>query len=248
MSTPVSGQKIFTQEMSPLEHEKIIACLSKFSTEKRVATFEAALAHRTRDACVVLEHVANAHNASAVLRSAEAFGLFEIHIVPQPEGRFALSRNVASGANKWLDLHWYEHTENCFKALKSRGYEIWASDLHADTVPIDEIDVQKKVALVFGNEREGISDVARKHADRRFVIPMQGFVESLNISVAAAVSCYHISQKRQALSCPEGLEATDRRAVLALWLAQSVRASEEILRREGLNIPVNRDQKLQFVE
>ena len=248
MNVQVSVGKIQVHEMDSSEHERIIECLSKFTTESRLETFEATLANRTREVCLVLEHVANAHNASAVLRSAEAFGVFEVHVVPQPESRFSLSRNVASGANKWLDINWHNQIENCFLGLKERGYEVWASDLQSDSVSIDEIDVTKKIALVFGNERNGISQVAREHADRRFIVPMQGFVESLNISVAAAVSCYHVMQKRRTLACQPGLAAADHRAILALWLTQTVRASEEILRREGINIPVNSPQKFQFVE
>jgi tRNA (guanosine-2'-O-)-methyltransferase len=248
MTKSVAGHRVLTYEMSASEQERVIACLSKFATDDRLAGFQTALANRTRDITLVLENVSNAHNAAAVMRSAEAFGLFELHIIPPEEGRFTVSRNVASGANKWLDLHWHDKTKACFSSLKARGYEIWASDLQDEAVPIEEIDVRKKIALVFGNEREGISDIARECADRRFVVPMQGFVESLNISVAAAVSCYHLSQKRTAQRCKTGLGDDDRRAILAAWLVQSIRASDEILRLEGLNIPVIGHHKVQFVE
>lgn len=234
--------------MTAEERERVIACLSQFVTEDRSETLSRALDRRTRETVLVLEDVANAHNAAAVLRSAEAFGLFEIHLVQSDETRFHVSRNVASGANKWLDLRWHDQTESCFSKLRENGYEIWASDLHGDAVSIEEIDVSKKIALVFGNERNGISEAARSLSDRHFYLPMKGFVESLNISVAAAVACYEISRRRGAMALQDGLMGEDRRSVLAAWLVQSVRASDEILRREGLDIPIIHRRSLRFVE
>ena len=244
----MAGKKVLSYEMAPEDRERVISCLSSFVTEERLDVFKSALSRRTRDVVLVLEDVANGHNSAAVMRSAEAFGLFEIHVIQPEDARFHVSRNVASGANKWLDLYWHHRTEQCFSQLKQNGYEVWVSDLQGEAVSIDEIDVTKRIALVFGNERDGISETARKHADRCFQIPMQGFVESLNISVAAAVSCYELARRRRAHSCKEGLEAADRHAVLAAWLAQSVRAADEILAREGLDIPVIQLRTLSLVE
>ena len=243
----MSAEKILTFDMSESEHDEVINCLRPFVTDQRFEVFEEILQKRTRDACIVLEHVANPHNASAVMRSAEAFGLFELHVVPQ-EGTFSASRNVASGAQKWLDFHMHSQTKQCFDALRSRGYQIWASDLQEDAQPIENIDFSNKVALVFGNERDGISEYARKHSDHRFVVPMHGFVESFNISVAAAISIYHVSQARAAQGLKPGLDLKDHKAVLASWMTQSVRASQQILLRQGLKVPIIRPQRIQVVE
>jgi len=247
MSRIVTAEKITTFEMSESEHDEVIDCLRPFITDQRFEVFEDILKKRTRETCVVLEQVANPHNASAVMRSAEAFGLFELHVIPQ-EGSFSASRNVASGAQKWLDLHMHAQTDKCFDSLRARGYQIWASDLQENALPIEKIDFSKKIALVFGNERDGISEYARKYSDQRFIVPMQGFVESFNISVAAAISIYHVSQARAAQGLKSGLTPKDHKAVLASWITQSVRASHQILQKKGLKVPIIRPQRVRAVE
>lgn len=229
--------------LSEAEARRVIDTLSPHVTEARLARMEQALRTRSRAVTVVLEDLVNAHNGAAVFRSMEAFGLFEAHVVEPTEGAFEISAEVASGAHKWLDLRWHRQTRAAFDRLRARGYRIWVSDLHGDPVPHHEIDVSEPIALVFGNERDGISEAARAAADGAFRIPMVGFVESLNISVAAAITIHDVTARRRALGLPSGLEAGDARRVLAAWLTCSVRAAPELLARAGLPQPrIHRDE------
>ena len=230
--------EVLYEAMDEATADRVIATLSGHATERRLARLRATIATRTRDVAIVLEDVANAHNAAAVLRSAEAFGFFEVHVVEPEDGRFRISSNIASGAHKWLDLHWYRESHAAYGALKGRGHTVWASDIHGDSVDVDQIDVSGPIALVFGNEHRGVSPGAVTAADGRFRVPMSGFVESLNISVAAAVSGYDVLSRRKALGASVGLEGLDAKRVLAAWLAKSVGAAPQILARPELPIPV----------
>lgn len=216
--------------------EQAVAALSPLVTPERLARIDAVLGARTREVVLVLEEIANEHNAAAVLRSAEAFGFFEVHVVEQV-ARFQVSEHVASGAGKWLHLRRHPSTRAAYDELRARGYTIWASVLARDAVPVHDVPIEGKVALVFGNEHRGLSELAIREADGRFIVPMQGFVESFNISVAAATACYDLSSRRRLAGRPAGLEPADRLRTRAAWLARSVRSSSEVLARLGLPVP-----------
>lgn len=205
-------------------------------TPERLARIDGVLAARTREVVVVLEDIANEHNAAAVLRSAEAFGFFEVHIV-ELEARFHVSPHVASGAEKWMHIRRHRSTKALYQELRARGYTVWASVLAKDAVPVHSVPIEDKVALVFGNEHRGLSDLAIREADGRFIVPMLGFVESLNISVAAATACYDLASRRRQAGRGPGLEALDQLSTRAAWLARSVRSSAEVLARLELPVP-----------
>lgn len=216
--------------------DRITEVLRPYVSERRQARIASALASRTRDVVLVLEDIYSDHNTSAVLRSADAIGIFELHVVAG-KSPFTISRKVTSGAHKWLDMRRHAQIEDAYRHLRERGYETWASHFHGDAVDVDSIPTDRPVALVFGNEHEGLSPAAIEGADRWFRVPMRGFVESLNISVAAAISMYDVHARRLREGRLTGLHDQDARRVRAAWFAGSVRAAAQLLAQAGLPLP-----------
>lgn len=236
MSRATSGDGWPFSPHSPELLEQVVRALSPLVTAERQLRLDAVLATRTREVVVVLEDIANEHNAAAVLRSAEAFGFFEVHVI-ESVARFHVSRHVASGAEKWMHIRRHRSIDEAYRELRARGYRIWSSVLRADAVPVHDIAIDEKVALVFGNEHRGLSARAAKEADGRFVVPMCGFVESLNISVAAATSCYDLASRRRQAGLAPGLHPNDALSTRAAWLARSIRSAPEVLARLDLPVP-----------
>jgi tRNA (guanosine-2'-O-)-methyltransferase len=206
---PVEGPQAL-----PAPAAVIIQALQPLVTPKRFDRFQKVIAQRTRSVVPVLEGFADPHNMSAVLRSADAFGLQELHVV-ETEQAFVASRNVAKGAERWLDVHKHKQPEACIEALKERGYKILVASMAGELRP-EAIRKRKRVALVFGNEHHGASEYMKSQADGTFAIPMVGFVESLNVSVATAIALYESRGDREGGPLPHevgaGRRARDPRA------------------------------------
>jgi tRNA (guanosine-2'-O-)-methyltransferase len=168
-------------------------------TERRQQRLRSVLSRRQPDLVVVLENVFDAHNASAVLRSCDAVGVLEVHLVydveEPPECVFA--RTTSSGTAKWMDIHRHESVEACYAALREKQLKVLVTALQTDSLRLYESDLASPVALVFGNEQRGASEQAVALADGTIYIPMLGVVESLNISVACAVTLYEALRQRQ---------------------------------------------------
>jgi tRNA (guanosine-2'-O-)-methyltransferase len=234
---PTSADTVRFDALTPEQADQVVAHLTEYVSESRRERVEVALAARTRDVAVVLEDIFSEHNASAVLRTSEAFGVLEVHTVPRAV-QFRLSRRVSLGSHRWVDLHRHPDADTAYAALRARGFRIWAADVHGDPRPLEEVPVDAPVALVFGNEHEGLTRQAVEAADGIFKVPMTGFVESLNISVAAAVSVYDVLARRRARGLLRGLEPAELRQLRAAWYAMSVRAAPGLLARAGLPCPV----------
>jgi len=168
-------------------------------TERRQQRLRSVLSRRQPDLVVVLENVFDAHNASAVLRSCDAVGVLEVHLVydieEPPESVFA--RTTSSGTAKWIDIHRHESIEDCYAALRAKELTILVTALRTDSQRLYDSDLASPVALIFGNEQRGASEEAVALADGTIYIPMLGVVESLNISVACAVTLYEALRQRQ---------------------------------------------------
>lgn len=164
--------------------------MSDYVTDNKKQLFEQVLSKRTRYLTVVLEDLFKAHNASAVMRTAEGLGIQDIHVVEQ-RNAYDYNPYVLRGAGKWLTLHKYNRTGQnmkiCFDHLKSQGYQILATSPHEYAKDYREINLKQKTAVVFGAEETGISDYVKANADEFVQIPMHGFTESFNISVSAAI-------------------------------------------------------------
>lgn len=206
--------------------------LAPYLTEARRARIEEVLRARTYTVATVVEGLINTGNVSAVMRSAEALGYQAFHVVTGGD-RFKHSARTASGADKWLDVFAWPSPEACVAQLRQDGYRIVVTHLDETSVPIREVDFTQKTALVFGNERDGVSEAMVAHSDVRCVIPMVGFVESFNISVAAAVSLYHAYHDRLTRQGHHGdLTEAERARLRAVYYMRSVRKAYQILRRE----------------
>jgi tRNA (guanosine-2'-O-)-methyltransferase len=201
-------------------------------TPERQQKIENVLGDRTRALTLVLEDIFDPHNASACLRSAEAFGVMDVHIIENSH-KFELKEGVAQGTGKWLNLvrHRARHQENtmsCFSKLKADGYQIYAATPHAHDVSLPDIEFKEKIAVVFGSEKDGLSQKALELADKRFKIPMTGFAESLNISVSCAVTLATLIQKLKTSKLDWKLSEKEFEELKIDWAKKSIPNGELI--------------------
>ena len=167
-------------------------------TPARIDKLQAVLQRRQFDLTIVLENVFDPHNISAVMRTCDAVGVQELYIlntkIPRHKKWGARS---SSSAAKWLTVHQFEDTDQCFDSIRSRGLKILTTHLDTQAVPLYAVDFTRPLALVFGNEHSGVSDEIRVKADGNFVIPQVGIIQSLNISVACAVTLYEAFRQKE---------------------------------------------------
>lgn len=212
--------------LPPLPHaaRAIVDVLGPMVTEARLARIDGVIAQRTRSLVPVLEGLSDPHNGAAILRSADAFGCHEVHIV---DGRFpfAVSHRVSRGAHRWLELVRHAEAEACAASLHARGYQIFVASMEGDLVPEDLAKVPK-AAIVLGNEHKGPSDAMRAAADGTYRIPMVGFVESLNVSVASAITLYVASRGRHG-----DLDEAARDEIRARFLLTQVHDAEAVVKK-----------------
>ncbi len=211
------------------------AVLSQFLQPERLARLESVLDSRTSSLTVVLDQVKNSHNISAVLRSADAFGLSRVHLVGES---FHYSPSISQGTERWMQLSKHADPEEAIAHLKSEGFKIVVlqPEAHSEreqkqAFPVSMLPFEEKLALVFGNEGLGVNDKFSNAADIHAFIPMSGFVESLNISVACAICLFSSTITKAApeqRSAP--LSPTDREELKNIWLKTGVRNSDIILK------------------
>nr|WP_294936475.1 RNA methyltransferase [uncultured Flavobacterium sp.] len=168
--------------------------LEEFITPNRKEGFLKVLDYRTKHFTVAVEDLFQLHNTSAVMRSCEVFGIQELHVVEQKYGK-KIDKEIAMGAEKWVDIHRFSTNQECIDNLKARGYQIIATTPHENDSLLEDFDISKPSALFFGTERLGLSDEVLQQADGYLKIPMVGFTESLNISVSAAIIIQNLTNK-----------------------------------------------------
>ncbi|MFP4845759.1 TrmH family RNA methyltransferase [Winogradskyella sp. PE311] len=171
---------------------KLLEYLETFLTSHRRKRFLEVLAQRTKHFTVATEDVYQLHNTSAVMRSCDVFGIQELNIVEEVNSK-QIDREIAMGAQKWVDLNRYHTTKACIQDLKAKGYQIVATTPHASGCDLIDFDSTKKSCFFFGRETEGLSQQVLDQADCFLKIPMVGFTESLNISVSAAIILQHVT-------------------------------------------------------
>ncbi|RNC89787.1 MAG: TrmH family RNA methyltransferase [Allomuricauda sp.] len=204
--------------------------LEGYLTENRKQRFLEVLANRTNFLTVAVEDVFQLHNTSAVLRSCDAFGIQTLHVI---EDRFGqrLDKNIAMGAEQWVDVNRYAKSKDCIKALKDTGYEIVATTPHEKSHTVQAFEFKSKTALFFGTEREGLSEEVLQMADRSIHIPMQGFTESLNISVCAAIAIRDLKEKLVHSNYDWQLSETELLEKRLDWTKKSIKDVEGIINR-----------------
>lgn len=191
---------------------------------ERIARLRAALTRRLGSVVTIAEAVSRRHNTSAILRSCEAFGVHEVHLVT---GTFRPSKGAARGAERWLEIHRHRLVTPCIEGLQARGFSVYVADLTDAAVTPDTLPLDGPVAVLFGSELTGVSDAARAAADGAVCVPMRGLTESLNVSVAAACTLQRVTERRRAtLDGPGDLDPARQAATLAAWLER-----EELARR-----------------
>ncbi|EDP69614.1 tRNA/rRNA methyltransferase (SpoU) [Flavobacteriales bacterium ALC-1] len=175
-----------------MDELKLLEYLDSYLTDNRRTRFKKVLAQRTKHFTVATEDVYQLHNASAVMRSCDVFGIQELNIVEEVNSK-SIDREIAMGAQKWVDLNRFHSTKSCIDHLKTKGYQIVATTPHAEDCDLIDFDITKKSCFFFGRETEGLSQQVIDEADCFLKIPMVGFTESLNISVSAAIILQHVT-------------------------------------------------------
>lgn len=214
----------FTFDEKTFTPEQVVEKLTPQLTESRREKIQKVVSHRVQSFQPVFENIYDRGNISAAMRSAEAFGFYKFHIIEQPDAKFKAANRVSQGTEKWLDIQKYSNTKSCIEKLKSQGLKVYVTHLDTDSIDIDEVDFTQPTALMFGNEKDGISQEALELCDGSVVIPMKGFAQSFNISVAAALSFYHVYSYRLRHQLPESdLDEAEKLYLKALYYSKSVK-------------------------
>lgn len=218
-----------------MEHKEkldLINYLSEFISENRKARFDEVISHRTDYLRIVLEDLYQGHNASAVLRSCDCFGIQNVHFI-ENKNNLKISADVAMGSSNWLTIHRHRNPENntveTLNQLKAQGYKIVATTPHKNDYTLDTLPINQKIALVFGTEIDGITDKVFEHADEFVKIPMYGFTESFNISVSAALCMYELTTRMRKEIKDFHLTEEERANVYLDWLKTSIDSSEGLI-------------------
>jgi tRNA (guanosine-2'-O-)-methyltransferase len=167
-----------------------------FRTEKRVEKIKWVLVKRQPSLHIVIENIHDPHNVSAIFRTCDAAAVLKVSLVYNIEKSPKIGKKSSASAYKWIEREKYKTIKECFKELKKEKYKIYASSLNSDSKNLYELDFTKRTAIVFGNEHRGLSKEAEDLADDRFFIPMYGMVQSLNVSVSAAITIYEALRQR----------------------------------------------------
>lgn len=208
--------------------------LREFITQERYDKFRKILEQRTRHLCIVLEDIFQSHNASAVLRSCDCFGIQDVHII-ENQNTYKVNPDIALGASKWVSITKYNsqlnNSLNCIRQLKNNGYTIAATSPHNKEYSIENLPLENKVALVFGTEMQGISDTVAKEADCFVNIPMYGFTESFNISVSAALCLYELSKRLRSSDIQWQISESEKQGILTEWIKNTLKDPENMIRQ-----------------
>ncbi len=211
---------------------RLYEILSEHLSDRKRELFEKVINDRSRYFTIVLEDIYQAQNISAILRSAEAFGMQDLHIIENKHS-FQHHRRIAKGANDWLTMKRYNKEENnsqiCLKALKDKGYQIVVTAFDKNAITLNQVDLTKKTAFVLGTELSGSSETAMKFADATMIVPMYGFTESLNVSVAAAIIIQDIANRIRELKLDWQLNAEEKLSLKIEWAKKSITWSHYLM-------------------
>lgn len=213
--------------------QRLYEILSEHLTDRKRTLFDKVVNNRTRYLTIVLEDIYQAQNTSAIQRTAESWGIQDLHII-ENEHYFKHHKRIAKGAGNWLTLHRYNqngnNSEACFRRLKKEGYRIAVTMLDDEAENIHEMDLSQKTAVVFGTELTGISKTALKYCDSKIVIPTYGFTESLNVGAAAAVVANVLTERvRKEYPQHWTLSDEEKLALKVEWSKQTIYWSQHLV-------------------
>ena len=215
------------------EKIKLLDHLLSFVSENKQQKFRKIIQNRTKHITIVLEDIYQPHNASAVLRSCDCFGIQDVHII-ENKNSYEVNPDVALGSAKWLNLISYNRTNHntneCLRGLKEQGYKIVATTPHKDDFTPGDFPLDDKFALVFGTELEGLTNEAIDMADMFIKIPMYGFTESLNISVSAAVILHTLTGRLHRSELNWNLSDEEMIETLLMWASSVVKRPDLLIK------------------
>lgn len=214
--------------------DKLLAAFYKLMPAAKCALFDKIASDRTKHLTVVLENIYQEHNASAVIRTCDCFGIQDLHVI-ESKNQYKVQRDIARGAASWVDMHNYNEGENvlsdCISRLKNKGYKIVALTPDATSQTIFDLPIDQPLALTFGTEGDGISDELRKSADYHVSIPMVGFTESFNVSVSAALTLQAIRHRLENSSIDWKLTTNEQVETKLNWCQKYMR-NGDVVRRD----------------
>ena len=211
------------------QKERLYQAAAELFSENKRALFDRLVLNRTRHICVVLEDIFQSHNASAVLRSCDCFGVQDIHVVEE-RNHYAPNSDVSMGSDKWVDYYKHPDILQTYDELRTRGYRIVATLPHENDTLITQLDITQPTALVFGTELTGLTPEAIAHADGYVKVPMYGFTESFNISVCAALSLFCLTEKmRSDPAIDWQLDADEQITLKLYWAMQVIRDGRHVM-------------------
>lgn len=208
--------------------------LESFLTENRRQRFNTVLPQRTKHFTVATEDVYQLHNTSAVIRSCDVFGIQEVNVIEEVNSK-RIDREIAMGAQKWVDINRFNTVKDCVAHLKNRGYQIVATTPHSNDCELNDFDITLKSCFFFGRETEGLSDYVMDHADCFLKIPMVGFTESLNISVSAAIILQHVTSKLRKSNINWQLTEAELIEKRFDWIKKTIKNYDQIIERYYAN-------------
>ncbi len=201
--------------------------LENILTDNRKERFLNVLKNRTKHFTIAVEDIFQMHNTSAVMRSCEVFGIQELNVIEQRYGK-SIDKEIAMGAQKWVDINAFDSISGCIDTLKAKGYQIIATTPHENDCLLEDFDISKPSALFFGTERDGLSEEILQKADGFLKIPMVGFTESLNISVSAAIIIQNLMLRLRASDINWQLSEDDILEKRLQWARSSIKDIKRI--------------------
>ncbi len=211
--------------------ESLVTYLESFLTENRRSNNHRVLQDRTYHLTVAVEDLYQLHNAAAVMRSCDVFGIQDVHIIEEKNLR-TIDREIAMGAQKWVDVHRYNTAKDTVDQLRAKGYQIIATTPHGkNCISLSDFDISKPSALFFGAEGEGLSDYVLEQSDVQLHIPMYGFTESLNISVSAAIILQQLVDKLKSSAIHWSLSEEQKMQKRFDWVCKILKSHQKIIKR-----------------
>ena len=213
------------------ENKFVLKEFYEIITPNKIVLFDRIAAERTRYLTIALENIYQEHNASAVLRTCDCFGIQDLQVI-EKDNQYQIQRDIAMGSGRWVDIHNFNDelrpTETCISTLKEQGYQIVATSPHADAYDVHDIPIDKPLAFFFGTEKDGLSEDMMNAADLHVRIPMYGFTESFNISVSVAILLQTIRQRLEMSEHQWKLSEDEQIALKIQWCEKIVSGGEAV--------------------